>query len=579
MPLSKTCLVARRMTWWGAPSKRWFIQPITPGCNAFSTSWGAFPARARRLNLRLRARTSVWRLLTAHGTNLRDVPTVGAVVVTLRATSEPQLTPRASWREVGAQAHFVQFYDSEEFLTSTVAAYVANGLATGDGCVVINTEAHARLLEAHIEAEGVDLATAREDGDYLWLDATATLAAFMVDGLPEPGRFARAVGAALEQAGRGWRHVRAFGEMVALLWAEGNADGAIRLEELWNAVNDAAHPFTLFCAYPMQGFASESDAARFGEICDHHSTVMPDERYSALGSPDERLRAITLMQQKASAFDAEVALRKALEAREEARATALALQQANARMDEFLGIASHELKTPVTALKANLQVMARRLNAGLSRPMGDTPDITYLAAAVQRGIAQSERSINRLMRIVDDLLDVSRISGGMLEIRCEPYDLRAVVREAVEEQRQIHPQRTLRLHLPEADALPVVGDADRTGQVIANYIANALKYSAEEQAVEVRVERRGTTAWLGVRDRGPGLTPEEQVHIWEPFVRAARVSVASGSAVGLGLGLHICKTMIERQGGAVGVESTLGEGSTFEFTLPLDTAWLPATNA
>jgi signal transduction histidine kinase len=122
--------------------------------------------------------------------------------------------------------------------------------------------------------------------------------------------------------------------------------------------------------------------------------------------------------------------------------------------------------------------------------------------------------------------------------------------------------------------VPVLADEDRLCQVLANYLTNALKYSPDDAPVTVRldVKRTKRTARVAVRDHGPGLPPDEQQRIWEPFHRAPGVVVCSDSAEkagSLGLGLHICKTIIEGHGGQVGVESAEGRGATFWFSLPL----------
>src|SRR6185369_7786896 len=135
-------------------------------------------------------------------------------------------------------------------------------------------------------------------GQYISLDAAQTLSKFIVDGLPDERRFHELIGRVLTRAADGGHHVRAFGEMVALLWKEGNYNGAIRLEELWNNLQKT-NSFSLFCAYPMSGMESEESAESLSKVCLSHSHVIPAESYVELADPNDRLQAIILLQQKA----------------------------------------------------------------------------------------------------------------------------------------------------------------------------------------------------------------------------------------------------------------------------------------
>ncbi len=180
---------------------------------------------------------------------------------------------------------------------------------------------------------------------------------------------------------------------------------------------------------------------------------------------------------------------------------------------------------------------------------------------------RAQRQLGMQTRLANDLIDVSRIQSDRLELQVELRDLVQLVQEAVEDQRALTPARQIALHTTVQD-IPVWADAGRVGQVITNYLTNALKYSEASQSVEVYMSLEGAMARVAVQDYGPGLTLEQQQHIWERFYRVPGIVVKSGSGVGLGLGLHICKQLIERQSGQVGVESTPAQGSTFWFTLP-----------
>ena len=252
-----------------------------------------------------------------------------------------------------------------------------------------------------------------------------------------------------------------------------------------------------------------------------------------------------------------------LREREESRANEIALREANRRMDEFLGIACHELKTPLAAIKGNVQLAERRLQ----RLTSDRK--TQIDQLLPELLESANRQTDRLDRLVSDLLDVSRIQVGKLEMRSEPCDLGTIVQETIQEQRMINPKRSILVKMPAGESVPIRADADRIGQVVANYLTNALKYSSQDKPVAVFLETEGPVARVSVHDEGPGLPPAEQERIWERFHRVRGVEVQAGSGVGLGLGLYISKTIITWHGGRVGVSSTPGKGSTFWFTLPL----------
>lgn len=255
--------------------------------------------------------------------------------------------------------------------------------------------------------------------------------------------------------------------------------------------------------------------------------------------------------------------------REAARANELALREGNRQMETFLGIASHELKTPLTAIILRQQMMQRRLQQLMRSLAGTAGEAAPQVAAAQALAETTLQQGGRLNRLVNDLLDTSCIQAGRLELHTKPVDLAAIVRTAVEEQCQAAPERTMLLRVSVEGLALVCADGERIGQVVTNYLTNALRYSQEDRPIEVEVRGESQQVQVRVRDQGPGLPPEEHERIWERFHRTPEVEVQSGSSVGLGIGLYLSKTIIEQHGGQVGVQSTRGQGSTFWFTLPL----------
>jgi PAS domain S-box-containing protein len=254
----------------------------------------------------------------------------------------------------------------------------------------------------------------------------------------------------------------------------------------------------------------------------------------------------------------------------EARANELALREANSRMEEFLSIICHELKTPLTVMRGSLQLADRKVKRLVSSEALFPEEMRRFAPI----LALLERARNQVSiqdRLVNDLLDASRIQAQTLHLLKTPCNLVSIVQEAVEDQRQIKPARTIHLEMLARKEVSVYADADRLVQVVTNYLTNALKYSSADRPVEVRLHVEGQIAQVSVRDEGPGLPAAEHERIWECFYRVPCIEAQSGSGGGLGVGLSVCRTIIERHGGQVGVDSRPGEGSIFWFRLPLAT--------
>ncbi len=244
--------------------------------------------------------------------------------------------------------------------------------------------------------------------------------------------------------------------------------------------------------------------------------------------------------------------RRAGTAMENARLYAQA-QQAIAVRDQFLAIASHELKTPLTALMLVI--------AGIERSLDKLPGA---ATAMRTKIAALSRQGHRLNQLVSNLLDVSRIQAGRLHVSIERVDLCALVREVVDRHEQEATGAGCPLEVVTREPVTGAWDQSRVDQVVSNLLSNAIKYGAGKP-VSVVAEASGDTARFSVADRGIGIAPEDQERIFQRFERA----VTSTGFAGMGLGLWISREIVTRLGGSIRVESRLGEGSRFTVELPM----------
>ena len=209
--------------------------------------------------------------------------------------------------------HVVQFYDDDDFLAGSVATFVEVGLAKGQPVVIIATEAHREAFCRTLIDRGVDVDAACTSGQMALRDARETLETFLVDGKPDWDLFVKQVGGLFQRMARpAAGPIRAYGEMVDLLWRDGKPQDAILLEELWNDLG-SMHSFTLLCAYVMGNFYKEADEADFRKVCAVHSRSIPAETYRPDADLDSRLAEVSRLQQRARALEHEIERRKELE--------------------------------------------------------------------------------------------------------------------------------------------------------------------------------------------------------------------------------------------------------------------------
>jgi PAS domain S-box-containing protein len=211
--------------------------------------------------------------------------------------------------------HAVQFYESDAFLAEQVSEYIATGLEAGGSGIVIGTPEHRQAIEEILIRRNVDLDAVKAERRYFALDAADTLSRFMVDGVVDEKRFREVVGELIARVSRRGLKLRAFGEMVALLWTDRNRQAALRLEELWSALS-REHFFSILCAYPMSGFGDASSAEAFNRVCATHSSVLPAEPAPAYSPAEKQIPAtVEALETRNRALEDESSRRKYIDSR------------------------------------------------------------------------------------------------------------------------------------------------------------------------------------------------------------------------------------------------------------------------
>ncbi|WP_299285953.1 ATP-binding protein [uncultured Mucilaginibacter sp.] len=218
--------------------------------------------------------------------------------------------------------------------------------------------------------------------------------------------------------------------------------------------------------------------------------------------------------------------------------------------DEFINVVSHELKTPVTSLKAAMQVLNR---------MKDNPRQEVFS----KMLAQSNTSLNKLSGLINDLLDSNRISLGQLQLKKTRFSIADLVNDCCS---HVRTAGTHEIILQGDIQQEVTADESQIDQVIVNLVNNAVKYAPDSKTIEIGIEHLGQEAKISVKDNGPGIPVDQIPRLFDRYYRADYSSIQFS---GLGLGLYISSEIIKKHGGRIGVDSAPGKGSSFWFTLPL----------
>ena len=226
-------------------------------------------------------------------------------------------------------------------------------------------------------------------------------------------------------------------------------------------------------------------------------------------------------------------------------------KQAERKKDEFISIASHELKTPLTSVKGYVQLLERSIDKG------DVPTL-------KKHLLKAQVQLEKLNELITDLLDISKIESGKLKFNKQPFMMDTLLHSVIEIIHQSNPE--FKIIKTGTAKREIYGDEMRIEQVIINFLTNAIKYSPGTSEVHIKVEERGDNVYVGVKDFGIGINADQQKNVFEKFYRVEETAI---HFQGLGIGLYISAEIIRRHNGEVGVHSVPGEGSEFYFSIPL----------
>jgi signal transduction histidine kinase len=468
---------------------------------------------------------------------------------------------KGAWTQRGDHQHGVQFYSQDKFLLEELSEYIGSALSAGDAAVVVATEEHRDALLPWLTARGLDIGALLEEGRFVALNAKQVLAAFMTDNWPNEERFTDVVGGivanAVACAHGAQQRVAIFGEMVALLWAEGKTDAAIRLEQLWNGLA-RTKSFSLFCAYPMSSFNREEDAGLLLKICNEHSAVIPTEGYMDLVSDDERLRSIAQLQQKSKALETEIVehkrLRQELELHVQARTAEL--QSKNVQL---LGEVKkrEDAETSLRTLMSQLMLIrdderrrvAHELHESTAQVLATLAmNLTVLGQADRANQSRQSKLIMESVRLVDNLLgEVRKLSHLLHPPTLDEMGLPSAIQWYVEQFAK-RSSVDVTLEMPR-DFGRLSGEKEiALFRVVQESLANVQQHSGSKTAT-VRISQSSAQVCVQVSDLGKGMSLER-------------------SNSGSGTGIKGMRERLRQLGGALHVHST-GGGTLVTADLPV----------
>ena len=502
------------------------------------------------------------RILSLSVDMVRILATSGQLPTAAKTTRGARLFRRDDVEELAATRagrpvhhHSVQFYEGDAHLVGVVAGVLVDALRMGAPAIVIATESHRQAVVERLKTFDVAVDDAIDSGQLLLLDARQMLETFMVEGWPDEQRFREQIGGAVERARKEWSRarLRAYGEMVDLLWKDGRREAAIELEEIWNRLA-AIHPFSLLCAYSMSNFPSGNDGELFDRICGTHTRVVPAESFHQGEGIDHRHREIARLQQRASALENELAERERTEqalqkAKRDLERYSQQLGEALQAKDEILAILGHELRNPLAPILSAIELLRAR-------------EVDSRAHAI---IA---RQVRHLHHLVEDLLDVGRLLRGKVQLERRPVEVAQIVDRALALAAEVldHRREDMDLRV-RAGGVTLTVDLERMAQGLSNLLRNAAQNSESGSKIVLDAEASDESVTVTVSDSGAGIAADLLPRVFDLFVQHPQP--LDRSRGGLGIGLAIAKNIVELHGGTVVARSEgLGSGSEFSVTIP-----------
>jgi signal transduction histidine kinase len=442
--------------------------------------------------------------------------------------------------------HIVQFYESESSVPHRVARFLGAGLAERGPVLIIATKALRQALTEQLLSREFDVGSASRSGQLRILDARDTLSKIMADTLPDRERFAAAIGSEIQGLDEGGpRHrVRVFSELADLLLRDENPQAAMRLEELWNGLGRTSS-LSVLCAHALGHFSSEADRPRFDLVCAAHTHVVPTESFPEGDDPDDNLRKICALQQRALALETEVGQRRALKE---------AAESGTRARSEFLAVMSHELRTPLNAIIG----FSELLQEGGAGPTS-AEQRTFLGDVL--------KSSRHLLKLVNDLLELTNLESGGIKLDPAPFDLAAALRDAAELARRLAEGKELSVSVEVGPLLPLTADEAKVREILHLLLANAVKFTPPGGSIRISARSEGEDEIeVSIADTGVGIAARDHQRIFGQFEQAD--AMATRKFPGAGLGLSLAKRLVELHGGRIWVESEIDQGSTFRFRIP-----------